>query len=128
MDEDAVKKLTREWQEARGYTVKPEPSAPIESEEHELFLDFHAYRGEEPEILWIECKGDVSLSELLEGFIRMELCVHYGGGLGLLAVPTKSRRRLLKFKDFLGHSIEKVALLDAEEGKVFKLDGGKYPL
>jgi len=126
MDEGEVKQLAKGWLEARGFKVKPEPSAPIDSENRELALDFHAYREKPPEIVWVECKGDVGLSQLLEGFVRTEFCTHYGGGLGLLALPTCGRKRLLKFGDFLSHSLEKVALLDAEEGEVYKLDGEKY--
>lgn len=123
MREDKVKELAREWLEAQGYRVKPEPPAPVETEERELALDFHAYRDKEPEILWVECKGDVNLSELLEGFVRLEFCVYYGGGLGFLALPSDARRRLLKFNEFLKHSMATIAILDVEEGKIFKLDG-----
>lgn len=122
MREDEVKKLAREWLEAQGYTVKPEPPAPIDSEERELALDFHAYRDKEPEIIWVECKGDVNLSELLEGFVRVEFCIHYGGGLGLLAVPSRAKRILLKYKDFLKQAESTVAILDVEESKIYKLN------
>lgn len=126
MREDEVKKLAREWFESQGYTVRPEPPAPVESEERELALDFHAYRDREPEILWVECKGDVNLSELLEGFVRVEFCVYHGGGLGLLTLPSSARRRLLKHADFLRHSVATVAILDVEARKVFKLDGSLF--
>lgn len=120
MREKEVKKLAKEWLKAQGYKVRPEPPAPANNNERELALDFYAYRRTEPEVLWIEAKGDVNLSQLLGGFIRTELCVYYGGGLGLLALSTSSRRKLMKYEDFLKQSGETIALLDVQEGKVFK--------
>lgn len=120
MREEEVKKLAKKWLEAQGYKVRPETPAPIDNEDRELALDFYAYRDAKPEVLWVEAKGDVNLSQLLEGFVRTELCVHYGGGLGLLALSTSSRRKLMKYEDFLKHSVETIALLDVQEGKIFK--------
>jgi hypothetical protein len=122
MNEDKVRELATKWLEGQGYKVKPDPPAPLDSEKPEVLLDLYAYRNTEPEVYWLECKGDVNLSELLEGFIRTELCVHYGGGLGLLAVPSLSARKLMRIKDFLGRSFEKIALLDVEKGKILKFE------
>jgi len=120
MNEDEVKRLARVWLEDQGYRVKSDPPAPLNNDKPEVLLDLFAYRDAEPEIFWVECKGDANLSELLEGFIRTELCTHYGGGLGLLAVPSLSARKLMRIKDFLARSVEKVALLDVEKGEVIK--------
>jgi len=121
MQEPKVKQLTIEWLRANGYNIRPEPPAPIDEENRELVLDFYAYRETEPEVLWIEAKGDVGVSQFLEGFVRTELCVHYGGGLGLLALSTEGCNRLLKYSGFLEHSVEKIAVLDVEKKVVYDL-------
>lgn len=65
-----------------------------------------------PDLLWIEAKGSgLSLSELLEGFIRVAYAVWHGGGRGLLAAPSKEIETLSNQSEFLA------AVSDALVGK-----------
>lgn len=53
------------------------------------------------ELLWVECKGSVNLSEALEGYIRTLFAVWNGGGLGVLAVPSDVYDALSVEQEFL---------------------------
>jgi len=121
MEEPEVSQLTRRWLEKHLYKVKPEVG--VSGTEREVILDYFGYREkEEPEILWIECKGDVSLSQLLEGFIRTEFAVYYGGGHGILACPTKAIEKLMNHRDFLKQSENVICLLNVENPQLIKLN------
>jgi len=78
LNEDQVKRLTQDWLRKNGYVIKQEVG--VLGTNREVILDFYAYRDKngDPEIIWVEAKGDVNLSELLEGFIRVTL-----GSLGI---------------------------------------------
>ncbi|GAI27422.1 unnamed protein product [marine sediment metagenome] len=121
MMEDEVKKRTRRWLETKGYKVKAEVkiSCPDDSENNHgsVVLDFWAYK-DPAKIVWCECKGDQSLSELLEGFIRLEFGVFYGGGHGILAVPHTATMRLLSHKKFLAQAKDVIQILDVEQNKL----------
>ena len=120
MDEDQVKLLTQRWLKKRGYEVKQEVG--VGGIEREVILDFYGYREvNEPEILWVECKGDQNLSELLEGFIRVEFAVHYGGGTGVLAIPTEAATKIFKYGDFLKQATGIIEILDVEKGTAHRL-------
>ena len=121
MQEDLVKGLVEVWLKRKGYTWKSEVG--VTGTDREVIMDYYAYREQEgePKILWVECKGDQNLSELLEGFIRLEFAVYYGGGNGILALPHKAAERLLNYKDFLIQAQNILAILDVEHGKVHKL-------
>lgn len=118
MNEDEVKQKVQEWLEKQGYIVKPEIG--VSGTEREIILDFFAYK-DPPSILWIEAKGDESLSQLLEGFIRVELAIFLGGGQGILAVPTEACQKLLKYKDFLNQAKNVIKLFDAQQGQTYQL-------
>lgn len=121
MDEDQVKDLIERWLKDQGFQVRREVGVP--GTEREVILDHYAYRDHdgEPEILWIECKGDQNLSELLEGFIRLELGVHYGGGSGMLAVPHEATQKLFNHKPFLQQAENVIFLHDVETGITYQL-------
>jgi hypothetical protein len=138
MDEKEVKKRTEQWLKSQGFKIKREIAV---AENRELIMDFYAYRDGDashsfvspplqtalfpitslPIILWVECKGDQNLSELLEGFIRLELAVYLGGGLGILAVPNKATQKLLNYKDFLRQAESVIAILNVESSKLYRL-------
>ena len=115
MDEPEVSALTLKWLEERGYTVKTEVG--VSGTEREVILDYFAFteNAGTPEILWIECKGDVSLSMLLEGFIRTEFAIFLGGGKGILSCPTNAIQKLLKYKNFLEQAKDVIKILDIEK-------------
>jgi len=117
MNEDRVKELTKKWLEKQGFKVYPEVSV---GEKREVVLDFYAYQ-DPPEVWWIECKGDQNLSELLEGFIRVEFAVWDRGGLGILAVPHKSTKKLLRYKDFLKQAEKVIEILDVEKEVTYQM-------
>jgi len=121
LKEEQVKKLTQKWLRENGYTIKQEIG--VSGTEREVILDFYAYREKngEPEIVWVECKGDENLSMLLEGFIRLEFGVWLGGGLGILSVPHEATQRLLEYKHFLKQAEKIIAILDIEKQKLIKL-------
>jgi hypothetical protein len=139
MDEKEVKRRTEQWLKNQGFKVKREVAV---AEDRELIMDFYAYCDGDasflttsflapspptgsfltrPTILWVECKGDQNLSELLEGFIRLELAVYLGGGLGILAVPNKATQKLLNYKDFLRQAENVIAILNVESSKLYRL-------
>jgi hypothetical protein len=103
MDEPEVKRLARAWLETAGFKVTPEPAVPDTN--RDVLLDFYGWKaGNPPEIVWVEAKGDVGISDLLEGFIRTEFACHQGGGHGILAVPREQAERLAKYSDFLSQA------------------------
>jgi hypothetical protein len=83
--------------ESEGWKVKPEV-AVVDSDRN-VVLDFYAFK-EGPQILWIECKGNVNLSELIEGFARLEFALFYGGGKGLFCAPVKQIRLMEEFGEY----------------------------
>lgn len=56
------------------------------------------------ELVWVECKGSVNLSEALEGFVRTLFAVWYGGGCGTLAVPSDVHSALQMEQEFLAQA------------------------
>jgi len=120
MEEPEASSLTHKWLEDGGFKVTPEVG--VSGTEREVILDYYGYREDpEPEILWVECKGDVSLSQLLEGFVRTEFAVHYGGGVGMLACPTKATEKLLNHRDFLKQAEGVISLLNIEKMETHQL-------
>lgn len=120
MDEQEASALTRRWLEERGFKVKTEVG--VSGTEREVILDYYGYReNSEPEILWVEVKGDQKLSQLLEGFIRVEFAIHYGGGAGILACPTQATEKLLNHRDFLRQAEGVISLLDVEKMEMYQL-------
>jgi len=119
MNEDEVKKLTKKWLEKQGFKVHSEVAV---GESREVILDFYGFKdGSPPKIIWVECKGDENLSELLEGFIRTEFAVYDRGGLGILSIPHKATKKLIKYKDFLKQAENIIGILDIEKNRLIKL-------
>lgn len=114
MNEEEVKRRVKRWLEESQYTVHEEVG--VSGTNREIVLDFYGYK-DSPSILWVECKGDQSLSELLEGFIRTEFAVFSGGGRGILATPKNARKKLLKYEKFLKGS--SVQVLDVESYQLY---------
>lgn len=137
MNEGEVKELAKKWLEKQGFKVREEVAI---GENREVVLDFfsysdashqlilhqplfpHATSGQiapHPIILWVECKGDENLSQLLEGFIRVEFAIFDRGGLGILAIPHNATEKLLKYKNFLKNNA--IALLNVESNQILSL-------
>lgn len=128
MEEDEVKKWTKELFEKSGYIITPEP--PVEN--GIIALDFFAYKNTEPkqaklddreknimpDAIWIECKGDVNLSKVLEGLIRTAFTVYTMQGRGVLSLPSKQYKILKHYKDFLNCG-KQVKILDIENNQNF---------
>lgn len=120
MKEDEVKRKVEEVLEGEDFRVLKE--VPV-NEERDVILDFIGEKvGTQKSVLeyrdghyisdektedtgiarwWVECKGDVGMSMLLEGFIRTVYSVWHGGGLGTLALPEKQFERLKRDEEFL---------------------------
>ena len=113
LSETQVKSRLVRWLEAKGYRVNRESivcgpwcdhtllwgkrdSGLIL---HDIILDFHAHN--DVDDIWCECKGDVGVSQLLEGFIRLQAALHYNKGRGMLVTTRAAKSRfLLRYKDF----------------------------
>lgn len=141
-EEEVKEKVKRRYEEAKYRVLK---EVPVTCENGSVVLDFRAeqvdnvlyekghYSSDIPteeaefEEIWIECKGDVSVSETLEGFIRTVYAVWCGGGLGVLAVPNKLFQQLQNKIDFfkqvssvtLGKG--RMSLLNIETGEITAL-------
>lgn len=121
MEESAVKEQARKWLDSQGYEVTCEVG--VSGTQREVILDLYGYRekGSEPQIIWVECKGDQNLSQLLEGWIRVEFAVFLGGGKGVLAVPHKACKKLLTYRIFLSQD-ENIKLFDVETQQMYRLN------
>jgi hypothetical protein len=122
MDEDEVKQKTLKWLKSKDFLVKSEVG--VSGIDRDVILDFYAYREKQgkPQILWVEAKGDVPLSQLLEGFIRLEFGVFYGGGQGILAVSHKATQKLLEHKEFLKQAEDVIGILDVQNNRIVELN------
>lgn len=95
---------------------------PVPDGTRSVLIDAQGFRDDIPDLVWVEAKGSgLNLSELLEGFIRVNYAVYEGGGRGYLATPHKEFELLLERKDFLeavAHSVNgrgQMGLLDVEK-------------
>lgn len=103
MEEKKVKNKTKHYYEERGYKVTEEPKVS-----EEVRLDLYAFKYEnnneeraKPDIIWIECKGDIGFSAVLEGLIRTAFATYVNGGHGVLSLPKKQYLLMKKYKDFM---------------------------
>ena len=109
MEEKEVKKITKKYLEKQGYKVTEEPKVS-----EEVRLDLYAFKYTEkrqgtidnetkarPNAIWIECKGDVGFSMVLEGLIRTAFAIHVNGGKGMLTLPKKQYSIMKKYRSFL---------------------------
>ena len=114
MEESQVSEIVKRHFSQQGYKIHPE--VPVGGINREIILDFYCYKDTNPpSILWVECKGDVGTSQLLEGFIRLELAIFYGGGKGVLAIPNYAYHKLMKHRDFLRQAEEVIRVLNVEK-------------
>ena len=132
MNEDEVNLKCREWIEKRGYKYKGILNkglgqVPIPTGERTVLIDHQGINDRERDLVWIEAKGDVNLSQLLEGFIRVTYAVYEGGGTGYLAVPRTEFELLVERLPFLRAVALSVngkgmmGILDVESGEVTEL-------
>lgn len=109
MEEKEVKEQTKKYLEERDYKVTEEPKV---SEEVRLDLFAFKYVGKgqriltnktktRPDALWIECKGDVGFSAVLEGLVRTAFAIYINGGQGMLSLPMKQYLLMRKYKNFM---------------------------
>ena len=103
-----------------GYGQVPVPDGSILSS---VLIDHQGVKDREHEIIWIEAKGgNCSMSDLLQGFVRVAYGCFWGGGSGLLAVPSEQAQRMIEQQVFLkkvSMSCERrLGILDAEKGEV----------
>jgi len=95
---------------------------PLPCRERLILIDHTGHNDRTKDLIWVEAKGEVGMSQLLEGFIRVVCACYWGGGSGLLAIPSIECDQMLEQQDFLrrvGASCErKVGILDAEQKEV----------
>lgn len=130
MTEDEVNLKVKEWLnnhsfKYKGILNKGLGQVPVPDGTRQVLIDHQGVKDNPVDLLWVEAKGgDCSLSELLEGFIRVGYAVWHGAGRGLLAAPAKEIRTLKKQREFLASVSASlvgkgmIGLLDAQSGKV----------
>lgn len=101
--ESVIKEKTRQYLKGCGYKVTEEPNVS-----EEVRLDLYAFKyipsgktKTKPDIIWIECKGDVGFSDVLEGLVRTAFANYINGGQGMLSLPRKQYLMMKKHRDFL---------------------------
>jgi hypothetical protein len=132
MTEDEVNLKCREWISKQGYKYKGILNiglgqVPIPNGERSVLIDHQGFCFSNKSLVWIEAKGEVNLSELLEGFIRVNYAVYEGGGIGYLATPHKQYELLKDRLDFLkaiAYSVNGkgfLGLMDVENNTIIEL-------
>jgi len=127
MKETEVNEKVKLWLEEQGYSYKgvlKGGDVPIANGKRDVKIDAHGVRliNDKKEIvrfeedkgydgnnntkdyrfesIWIEAKGDVGMSDLIEAFGRVCYAVWHSRGLGLVAVPGKQFEMMIEEKDF----------------------------
>ena len=115
MQEKEVKERTKQYLCKDGYKVTDEPRVS-----EEVRLDLYAFKytdkKQNPDVIWIECKGNVCFSGVLEGFVRTAFAIYINGGQGMLSLPRKQYLLMKKYKDFM--DCEKELEVICVEGKI----------
>lgn len=120
LTEDEVNIKVRDWLIAQGYIYKGilnkgKGQVPVPVEPQCEYIDHQGEKLNPPERLWVEAKGSHnSVSDFLQGFIRLTFAIWYGGGDGLLALPEDGLNKILAFREFL----ERVAIATMDRGKI----------
>lgn len=126
MTENEVNIRCRTWLLSKGFNYKGILNTglgqvPVPDGTRSVLIDHQGFRDDIPDLVWIEAKGsDLNLSQLLEGFIRVNYAVFEGGGSGYLAVPAKEYEMLLEHREFLesvAHTVNgrgQIGLLNVE--------------
>lgn len=112
MQEPQVSQIVQQYFSKQGYKIHREIA--VGGTDREVIIDYWLFK-EPNENIWVECKGDQGISDLLEGFIRLEFAVFYGGGKGILAIPNEAYQKLTKYAEFLKQAENVICLLNVEE-------------
>jgi|GEM_PF-2525497 len=136
MKEKEVNEKVKVWLEKQNYSYKgvlKGGDVPIANGKRDVKLDAHGVRlindknkivnfeegkgydgnsntkDYQFESIWIEAKGDVGMSDLIEAFGRVCYAVWHSRGFGLVAVPEKQFEMMVEEKDFFAQ-IAKVVI------------------
>ena len=154
MKEKEVNEKVKEWLEKQDYSYKgvlKGGDVPIANGKRDVKLDAHGVRlindknkivpfeegkGYDKsnntddysfESIWIEAKGDVGMSDLIEAFGRVCYAVWHSRGLGLVAVPEKQFEMMVDEKEFFAQMAKVtvgkggVGILNVETNTVIEL-------
>lgn len=100
LNEKEVNRKVVEWAIKNGYIYKGVcKSGHIPVENREVLID-HQFEALPSERFWVESKGNVNLSRVLEAIARLMFGCYYGGGKGLLATDGETVEKTLKYRDF----------------------------
>lgn len=150
--EDKIHLLSKKWIDMLGYTeykgvcnknktyaivydkTNEMPLGKDVPVPHEIFtnmiqIDHQAEKivNNQRERRWIEDKGNIGMSKILEGFIRVCFAVYYGGGDGLLSLPSERYEMVIQETEFFSSlvsslksnkEIGKIGLLDSKKNKI----------
>lgn len=121
--ESKVNQKVKEWGLANGYTYKgvtTNGEVPVPTTfGNDVKIDAQLEKAPK-ERIWIEGKGEVGVSTLIQGLGRVAFAVYYGGGKGLLAIDHERTQRLLKYEAFLKWFAEgvKIGIFDVEQNNI----------
>lgn len=151
MNEKEVNKKVKKWLEKQGYSYKgvlTHGDVPVPGTGGKVKLDAHGVRliNEKGDVVefeegkgydgnsdtkdchyesvWVEAKGDVGMSDLIEAFGRVCYAVWHGNGLGVVAVPKKQFEMMVDEKEFFAKMAEltvgkgKIEIMNAEIEKI----------
>lgn len=126
MNESEVNEKVKDWALQTGYTYKgvlangeiPVPTTLGNDVKIDALLEKLPN-----ERIWVESKGKVGLSTLLQGLIRLAFALYYGGGKALLAIDHEMIERLQKYEGFLKWMCEglSIGLFNADTQKIIWL-------
>lgn len=104
MIESDVNRKVKDWAIRNGYVYKgiaEKGEVPVPTTlGNDVRIDAQIEKDPD-ERIWIEGKGDVGMSDMIQGLGRVVFATFYGGGKGLLAIDRKRTERLLQYKEFL---------------------------
>lgn len=109
---------TRNGYEYKGVMLKGEVPVPT-ALGNDVKIDAQIEKAPS-ERIWIEGKGNVGMSAMIEGLGRIAFAVYYGGGKGMLAIDDTRTKRLKQYKAFLkwfGGGI-KLGIFNVENEKI----------
>lgn len=124
MIESKVNEKVKDWALKNGYTYKGVVSngeVPVPTTfGNDVKIDAQVEK-EPHERIWIEGKGEVGVSTLIQGLGRLTFAVYYGGGKGLLAIDGERTKRLLKYESWLKWFVGggmKLGIFNVEENQI----------
>jgi len=102
--EPDVNQRVKEWAIQNGYIykgVRSNGEVPVPTTlGNDVKIDAQLEKSPN-ERIWVEGKGDVGMSALIQGLGRLCFAIFLGGGKGLLAIDRERTERLLQYKEFL---------------------------